>query len=199
MRPAPDTLGAALTLAEGFESLGIRYFIGGSLASTYYGDPRTTQDADLVASIPVALTDRLLERLRAGFRFDEEFVRRAIRGRGQFQLEDLAAGVRIDVFVRAAEGFDGAQFEHARHVLVRRPDARVFMSSPENVVLQKLRWHRSGGGVSELQWRDVQSVLKALRGRLDVDYMRRWADELQLRETFERACEEAGWSDVAGP
>jgi len=47
----PDPVALALILARILERLGIRYCIGGSVASSVYGEVRTTLDVDVVADL----------------------------------------------------------------------------------------------------------------------------------------------------
>ena len=60
-------LSVALRVARALESLGIRYLIGGSLASSLHGLPRSSHDADLVAEIPGARADEIASLLRPEF------------------------------------------------------------------------------------------------------------------------------------
>ena len=59
-------------------------------------------------------------------------------------------------------------------------------------MLQKLLWYRKGGEVSDRQWRDVLGILKERTPELDLDYLQRWARELELLDLLERSCSEAG-------
>jgi hypothetical protein len=65
----------------------------------------------------------------------------------------------------------------------------------EDVVLAKLDWFRLGGELSERQWRDVLTVLKTQQTALDLAYMHRWAETLQVTDLLEQAVEEAGKED----
>jgi len=64
-------------------------------------------------------------------------------------------------------------------------------SSAEDTILSKLEWYRMGGEVSDRQWRDVLGVLKTRSGELDLDYLHKWAKELQVSDLFERALKQA--------
>ena len=48
-----------------------------------------------------------------------------------------------------------------------------------------------GGEISDRQWRDVLGVLKVQAGALDLDYLRKWADELHLKDLLDRAFDAA--------
>jgi len=66
------------------------------------------------------------------------------------------------------------------------------VASAEDMILQKLEWFQSGGGVSERQWEDVIGMLKVQTGNLDLGYLRRWAAELRLEGLLDRALEDVG-------
>jgi len=67
-----------------------------------------------------------------------------------------------------------------------------YLVSPEDIILNKLDWYRLGGGVSDLQWRDVLGVIKVQKDSLDKKYLRHWATELKLADLLERAFDESG-------
>jgi len=60
------------------------------------------------------------------------------------------------------------------------------VKSPEDTVLRKLLWYRLGGEVSDRQWDDVRSVLDVQGDRLDMEYLRGWADRLSVRDLLDR-------------
>lgn len=65
-------------------------------------------------------------------------------------------------------------------------------SSAEDIILSKLEWYRMGGEDSARQWRDILGVLKIRSGELDLDYLRKWAKELEVSDLLERALKQAG-------
>jgi hypothetical protein len=65
------------------------------------------------------------------------------------------------------------------------------VTSPEDVILSKLEWYRTGGEVSDRQWRDILGVLKTQAGRIDLDYLHEWAKELKVADLLKRALTEA--------
>lgn len=73
-------------------------------------------------------------------------------------------------------------------------DAVLYVASPEDTLLQKLRWFEMEGCVSERQWDDILGILKVQRSRLDLDYVERWSSELGLGDLLRKALEEAGFS-----
>lgn len=56
-----------IRVAAELERLGVEYLVGGSLASSVHGLPRTTQDVDLVARIAGRHVDDLVSALEHEF------------------------------------------------------------------------------------------------------------------------------------
>jgi predicted nucleotidyltransferase len=81
-----------------------------------------------------------------------------------------------------------------RQVLLDVEGIPVFwVASPEDTILQKLRWGKVSQ--SEEQWRDVLGILKLRALSLDNDYLKKWAEQLDLVEILTRALGEAGVND----
>ena len=162
---AADPVAVLLFLADVFERLGVVYFVGGSFASSAYGIPRTSQDVDLVAALRAEHIEPFVAALAGRFYAEEEAVRDAVRRRACFNVIDLASLVKADVFVIELAAAGAAEAARRRRVPVSSaPERFVFMASPEDTVLNKLRWPRLGGGVAEHQWNDLVGVLK-VQGR----------------------------------
>jgi hypothetical protein len=62
-----DTIRVALIVAEELEACGVRYLVGGSLASAVSGEPRSTLDVDLVVELAEKDVDRLASALEDEF------------------------------------------------------------------------------------------------------------------------------------
>lgn len=189
----PDAIVAITPVVDALERLGVRYHIGGSLASSAYGVPRATADVDLVAELRLEQAAALVEELRARYYVDLDSVREAVQDRRAFNLVHLDTMVKVDVFVPEARPFDQQELSRARpQTLDVVEDARAFfLKSPEDLVLRKLSWYRAGGELSERQWSDVIGVLKVQGERLDGEYLAHWAAELNVADLLERALVEA--------
>ena len=67
------------------------------------------------------------------------------------------------------------------------PDRFLYIYTPEDILLQKLRWYRLGGEVSDRQWRDVLGIVLVQENRLDAGYLREGAHLLGVTDLLERA------------
>lgn len=183
---------AVLPVIRALEELDVPYYIGGSVASSFAGVARSTQDADLIADLRPAHAFGLVRALEGGYYISEERVREAIRDRRSFNLIHLATAFKIDLFVLPDEAF--AHQAMARRVAldVRAVERSLDFCSPEDVVLAKLRWYEQGGRVSDRQWQDLQGILRLRAEHLDRAHLEHWARELGLTELLATAFREAG-------
>jgi hypothetical protein len=187
-----DPLLAAAAVAMVLEKLGVRYAVGGSVASSLYGVPRATQDADIVAALDVSHAPRLAAALEAEFYVDENMIRDAVRRQGTFNVVHLETMFKVDVFVAKGDAWSEEELSRARRERVGGVGAQVELVfvSPEDTLLHKLVWFRLGGGVSERQWRDAAGVLRIQGDSLDSGYLDTWASRLGVRDLLEKAREE---------
>lgn len=188
----PDLFTALVPVVDTLESLGVRYQIGGSVASSVYGMARATMDVDLVADLRPEHVNMFVASLEAGYFVDSEMIRQALREHSSFNLIHLATMLKVDIFVPTERPYDKEALQRSRRdTLVDEPGARkVCVTSPEDIVLRKLEWFRLGGEASERQWSDLLGVLRVQGTTLDFEYLRRWAAELDVHDLLNRALDE---------
>ena len=179
-------------LAATLDRLRIPYAVTGSLAGDLHGTIRFTRDVDILVDLPSSRAEDLFGALEGAYYVPRDFARQAIAAGSGFNVLHLATGLKFDLFPVGTRSIDREQL--ARRVIARHPaapEAPLSFVSAEVLILRKLAWYRSGGEVSDQQWKDVQGVLRATSSRLDLDYLRRSAPELDVSDLLERALAEA--------
>ena len=181
-----EILEITLQLATVLEDLRVPYLVGGSLASSLHGLPRATLDADFLAFMEQAQVEAFVSRLKEDYYADEIMIRDAIEKKGSFNVIHLATMFKVDFFVSGKSPLLEEEIaRRQKHII---DDERgMFVASPEDIVVQKLYWYRLGSHVSDRQWTDALGVVKVQKGRLDVEYMRRIAKELNVNDLLDRA------------
>ena len=183
-----DSVSLATKLHPVFEELKISYYITSGVAAIAYGEPRTTQDLDLVVAISPLDIDRLSEALTlCGFYVPGVDDVKSGRMR-TLQITDIESISRADLMIPGTDEFDRLKFERRR--VIEFEGTALYFASPEDVILNKLRWRQQSG--SEKQWRDVLGVLKVQTETLDYRYLVEWAERLKLADALNLAMTEAG-------
>lgn len=185
-----DSGSLAAQLHQIFGMLNVPYFITGGLAAIAWGEPRTTRDVDIVLAIPPNEIGPVVSTLEAaGFSKDsfEPGVEDVMSGRLKtLQITHMETISRADLII--ADDEDQALFQRRRSLSF--PGAGdLYFASPEDVVLNKLRWSQQSR--SEKQWRDVLGILKT-QSSLNLVYLHQRAAEIGVADDLERALVEAG-------
>jgi len=179
-------------LVEAFDKLQIAYYIGGSVASSIYGEPRQTQDADVVADIHLNHVRSLVSSLQAEYYIDADMIRDAIHRRSSFNIIHFDSMLKVDIFIPKPRPFTQQELRRSRAEIIAVGSRPFILASPEDTILNKLEWYKMSDGVSSRQWGDILGVLGRKGSDLDFAYLRHWADNLGVADLLERAVTEAG-------
>ncbi len=191
-----DIIKLVYPVIECFHNQNIQYQIGGSIASSIYGFPRTTADADLVADIKNKHIPLLVKHLEKDYFIQESAIQEAVRRQHSFNLIHLESTFKIDVFVPKKRPFDHEAFSRRRKTFVdENKNHSYYICSAEDTVLSKLEWYKLGGGISDRQWNDLIGVLKVQKHNLDKSYLLKWATELKVLDLLKQAFEDSGFEE----
>ena len=177
----------AFRVAQAIEACGLTYLIGGSLASSVSGEPRSTIDIDIVVALTETDIACLLEALGSEFYADEAAILRAVRRRSSVNLIHQPTAIKIDLFVAGGTPLDKQQLARRQRVQIgSSPERSLYFHTPEDIFLQKLRWFRASGDASDRQWRDVLGIAAVQADRLDWVYLREHSAALGVADLVER-------------
>jgi hypothetical protein len=169
-------------LAGVMDHMRLRYFITGSTATIFYGEPRFTNDIDVVVDLPEPrVADFCRQFPQSDFYVSEEAAREAVQKKLQFNIIHPASGLKVDVIIPGSDAFNESRFARARR-LHATEDFDTYFASPEDAIIKKLQYYREGG--SEKHLRDIAGVLKISRGRIDETYISRWAAHFGLADLW---------------
>lgn len=154
---------------------GLSYMLTGSMASNYWGMPRTTHDLNFVIAIDRSQVGGLVS-LFQGMFIQAESVMQAFRPPHQFNVIDEQSALKADFWLLRDNDFERAAFD--RRIQVNLFGSAAWIATAEDIILQKLHLNRKAP--SERQVNDAAGVFEVQSGRLDLDYLRTWADWLKV-------------------
>lgn len=163
----------------------LKFHLTGGLASSFYGEPRFTQDIDIVIRIsPEVSLDRLVSDLARRFVIDRSAVQEAVRHRRLFQALHEETMIKVDFHVgEMIEGeLDRSQEEEILFGVT------LPLVSKEDAILSKLIWLRRG---SQKSRKDILMMLKR-RGKIDFDYLNGQATTLEVQDLLNELRAEMG-------
>ena len=171
-----------------FEQLHIPYYVVGSLASSFYGIPRTTADADLIADIELKQVGPLSQKLKEEFYADEDRIQKAVRENSSFNVIHLVTMFKIDVFILKSDPLSKTEMDRRiRYQVTEEKGEELYLASAEDIILSKLEWYKSGGFVSDRQWTDVLGVIQVCSDNLNYEYLMNTAEKKKMTELVNKA------------
>jgi len=170
-------------IIEVLDRLNISYLVTGSVGAMAYGEPRLTNDIDIVAAIEKRHVAGLVEAFPApDFFISEDMILEAIRLRGQFNIIHPSSGLKVDIIVRRDTPFDKSRFGRIRRIKPSDSYTANF-AAPEDIIIMKMQYYRDGG--SEKHLRDIAGILKISRDEVDTAYIADWSRRLALTDIWE--------------
>ena len=180
-----DPTDLLILVAGELQTLGLRYLATGSIASTLYGEARFTNDIDIALEVNDTSVRALCDAFeQPDFYVSQDAAAEAVRTISQFNVIHPISGLKVDFMVAGSDAFNRSRFARVRRIEIR-PGMVVSFASPEDVILRKLQYYKSGG--SEKHLGDIQGMLRVTGDELDRTYLHEWARILGV---------EREWSDM---
>lgn len=184
-----DVLGRVCALLDTLE---IRYVVGGSIAASLFGEPRTTYDIDLMVDVDEKQLRAMVTSLEEHFHVLMSDAVAALRERDGFNAIHIESAIKVDFFF--------ARDDLSREQLTRREQVtiggnRVAIYKVEDIIVRKLLWYQMGNQVSERQLRDVVRMLQVSTLAIDHRLLSSIAAKAGVSDLLERAIARAEDSD----
>jgi hypothetical protein len=185
MKQGEDAVGILLDVLN---ALGLDYMVVGSFSSNRYGVPRATKDADFVLRVAAADRERLYAALSPAFKVDPQVSFEMVTGTWRQIIEIPEIPFTIELFELSSDAHDQSRFARRKKLTLLSRDA--WLPTPEDVIIQKLRWSR--GARRSKDFDDVVAVM-AVQGeaKLDWSYIEGWCGEHGTLELLAEAKAEA--------
>jgi hypothetical protein len=156
-------------VVEALERSGIEYRVTGSMATIAYGEPRFTNDIDIVIRVQPDQVDEFCAAFpQPEFYCSPAAADIAVRQGHQFNILHPGSGLKIDLIVASDSAFDASRFSRGQRIKTELQHEAWF-ASPEDVIIKKLIYFREGG--SEKHLRDIVGVLKIQAEKIDYEYI----------------------------
>lgn len=178
-------------IGEILDGLTIPWVLGGSLASSLAGEPRSTLDVDIAARLESRHVAGLILALDDKYYADRSMIEASISRHSSFNLIHLESFVKIDIFVLGDGVLDTLQIKRRQRIRLGDKRGSVWVGSPEDQILRKLHWFKLGGEVSDRQWSDVVGLLRVQGERIDRRGLAATADLTDLADLVAKALVEA--------
>lgn len=162
---------------------GIAYMITGSTAGNRWGVPRSTHDVDVVVQFSPPEVPKVVAAFESEYFIQEISVRSIFRPPHQFNAIDNESGGKIDFWLLAQSPYEQQAFRRRRQEWILGEPA--YVATAEDVILSKLRWCKLSH--SDRQLDDVAGIVAVQGETLDQSYLRRWAKEIGVEDTLEKA------------
>ncbi|HLX59929.1 MAG TPA: hypothetical protein VKX17_01485 [Planctomycetota bacterium] len=169
-----------LDVSRKLDSARIPYMLTGSMALSFYTQPRMTRDLDFVVDFEPGDEIGIARLFGGEYQVDEEPARKAIMARSMFNIIHKETLFKVDFIVRKKTQFE--HFEFARRKRMELDKVPTWVISKEDLIISKLNWAKDS--LSDYQLRDVKNLLAT---GCDMDYVKKWVTSLNLEAPFNKA------------
>ncbi len=164
---------------------GVAYLVTGSMASNFWGIPRSTHDLEFAIQLPPTSVPKVVAAFAGDFFIDETAVRAAYRPPYQFNAIDQRSGLKVDFWLPANTDFEREMFKRrVRKTIFGVP---AWIATPEDIVLHKLYWDKLTP--SARQQSDAAGVVRVQQGQLDLEHLHKWSKTLGVAESLQAILE----------
>jgi hypothetical protein len=164
-----------LEIIDALELQQHRYMLVGSFSSNFYGIPRSTHDVDIVIELADQAIQALTRQLGPRYVAEPQMQFEGVTGTTRHLVDVTGTQFQVELFRTSSDAHDQERF--ARRIRVDWLGRQVWLPTPEDVIVTKLRWlsHLRRGK----DYDDVLGVISVQGPRLDWSYIENWCRQHQ--------------------
>lgn len=169
-------------IASKFDELKIPYAITGALGSSFYGQPRTTHDFDIVVNLMAGQgqVKKIYNYFIKDFYVSEEAIVESLVHKTMFNLIHHDTGIKIDCWILKDDSFSLESFKRRKKESFA--GKQLYFLAPEDLILNKLLWYKASESTRQLS--DIRGILEIQKDKLDTGYLKKWALKLKVYDVF---------------
>lgn len=165
----------------------INYAVCGSLVSSFFGEPRATNDVDIIIECSIKQLRQFIALFSDDYYANLEMAEDTFRNKSMFNIIDLKSGWKVDLIFLKKDEYSHEEFSRRQDSKLLGIDVKIL--TPEDAILSKLIWSKKGQ--SERQYRDALGVAAVQWEKLDKNYLNKWAKKLNVEDILNRVLQEA--------
>jgi hypothetical protein len=170
-------------ILDTLKASGVEYLIGGAIAEWAWGEPRATQDLDLVINLPIEAVVRFSKELeKRNMLVPADIILDAMmEDRADIPLNaiHMYSGLKADLYLmRDGDALRQSAFQRRVLVDYGPPIGKVYVHSAEDLILYKLMYLGLSGQPKHA--RDIAAILRAKKNQLEIGYIEEWVAQLGL-------------------
>jgi len=178
-----DIVGFLKLVLEGLKAAHVDYLIGGAIAEWAWGEPRATQDIDIVINLPIESVGKLSKELEKRDMLvpAEIILDTLLEDRADIPINaiHIHSGLKADLYpVRSGDELRLSAFRRRQRIDYGPPIGRVYVHSPEDLILYKLLYFSISQQPKHS--RDIAAILRAKKDQIDLGYIEEWVTRLGL-------------------
>jgi hypothetical protein len=171
---------------ESLNASEIFYMLSGSMSSSFHGQPRATNDADIVIDPTKEQLLNFVSSFGDKYYVNQDAALQALENNSMFNIIDIQAGWKADLIIRKKTDYGAHEFSRKKNANVMGINLSIV--SPEDSILSKLQWSKASQSQSQLN--DAAGVLTVQWDRLDFDYLHKWAKILNVEDSLKQISKE---------
>ncbi|MHC1736557.1 MAG: hypothetical protein AB9882_00950 [Ignavibacteriaceae bacterium] len=156
---------------------GIPFMLSGSLAMSFYAQPRMTRDVDIVIELNQEDIHTFVRLFENDYYVSVEMIQDAVERNSMFNIIHNKAIVKVDFIVRKNSEYRKHEFQRRKEIQIS--DFTTYIVSIEDLIISKVFWMKDS--LSEFQKRDVKNLLNCEH---DKDYLNIWIEKMGLTKIF---------------